>query len=301
MRNERWRRDASFYDRLDTLATRYTDVDSWRHLNNVSVLCLHLEARTRWLVDQLGAQAWHSDDLLLRPASFATDFLDEGRYPGNVEIGARCLHQDEAGWDLASAVFQGGACFGVQQTRMTAWCDGRPVPLSADMRAATAHLAAPADITVQEVTIPAHPIEAYPSTLDIRTRFADNDADGCLGEVAIARYMEQARASVMGKTVREASEEIRSGKLGTVVAHSSIRFLQHRRLPEAIHAGVGVVKLGNSSKTIRVGLFHGADCLAVGDTVLVVADKRTARPAALPQGAREALQRNMLESSAQTV
>src|SRR5690606_658071 len=116
----------------------YTDVDPWRHLNNVAVYGLHQEARIRWLTQALGENAWYSDGVLLRPAMVSTDFVGEGRYPGTVEVGARCIGHDEDGWDLATAVFQSGACFGVQQTRMAAWCDGRPVALSQALRDAAA-------------------------------------------------------------------------------------------------------------------------------------------------------------------
>jgi len=40
---------------------------------------------------------------------------------------------------------------------------------------------------------------------------------------------------------------------------------------------------------IRAGLFCGEECIAVGDTVLVLTDRKTSRPAALPLSAREAL------------
>lgn len=295
MKNEAWRRDPSFYDRLYPLATRYTDVDPWRHLNNVAVYALHQEARIQWLVQALGENAWCNDGVLLRPALVSTDFVGEGRYPGLVEVGARCVGQDEHGWDLATAVFQSGACFGVQQTRMTAWCDGRPVELSEVLRDAAARhhssegLPAMEPLAPSPADVPVVPLDAYPAIMDITGRFGDADADACIGEAIVARYMEQARASATGTALRKVSDEVRSGKLGTVVAHGNIRFLSHRRTVALLKAGVGVVRVGNSSYVIRAGLFCGDECIAVGDTVLVMTDRQTSRPAALPLAAREAL------------
>lgn len=295
MKNETWRRDPSFYDRLYPLATRYTDVDPWRHLNNVAVYGLHQEARIQWLVQALGENAWYCDGVLLRPAMVSTDFVGEGRYPGVVEVGASCIGHDDHGWDLATAVFQSGACFGVQQTRMAAWCDGRPVALPQELRDAAARhqcgdgLPASDSSTPSPADVPVAPLQAYPSIMDITGRFGDADADACIGEAIVARYMEQARASATGTALRSASEEVRSGKLGTVVAHGNIRFLSHRRTAALLKAGVGVVRVGNSSYVIRAGLFCGDECIAVGDTVLVLTDRGTSRPAALPLSAREAL------------
>lgn len=295
MKNETWRRDPSFYDRLHPLATRYTDVDPWRHLNNVAVYALHQEARIQWLAQALGENAWYSDGVLLRPAMVSTDFVGEGRYPGVVEVGARCVGHDDEGWDLATAVFQSGACFGVQQTRMSAWCDGRPVALSQALRDAAARLHSAEELPAMEPSapspadVPVVPLDAYPAIMDITGRFGDADADACIGEAIVARYMEQARASATGTAMRAASEEVRSGKLGTVVAHGNIRFLSHRRTAALLKAGVGVVRVGNSSYVIRAGLFRGEECIAVGDTVLVMTDRRTSRPATLPMDAREAL------------
>ena len=295
MKNEAWRRDPSFYDRLYPLATRYTDVDPWRHLNNVAVYALHQEARIQWLAQALGENAWYSDGVLLRPATVSTDFVGEGRYPGLVEVGARCVGHDEHGWDLATAVFQSGACFGVQQTRMAAWCDGRPVALPQALQDAAAGYLSLENMPAMDPSVPSPadvpvvPLEAYPSVMDITGRFGDADADACIGEAIVARYMEQARASATGTALRAASEEVRSGKLGTVVAHGNIRFLSHRRTAALLKAGVGVVRVGNSSYVIRAGLFCADECIAVGDTVLVLTDRGTTRPAALPLAAREAL------------
>ncbi len=297
MKNEVWRRDSSFYDRLYPLATRYTDVDPWRHLNNVAVSGLHIEARTQWLINAVGPDAWYSDGVLLRPTLVATDFVGEGRYPGMVEVGARCIGHDADGWDMATAVFQDGVCFGVQQTRMTAWCDGRPVALSESLREAIASAPSATPEFAQPATMPVLAPQDYPRTLEIMGRYGDADADACLGEAAAARYMEQARSSAMGDALRAASAEIRSGGLGTVVAHGKIQFLRHQRTAAVLRAGVGVVKVGNSSMTIRTALFRDDDCLAVGDTVLVMTDRRTTRPAALPQSARELLLENVMQAA----
>ena len=81
------------------------------------------------------------------------------------------------------------------------------------------------------------------------------------------------------------------------MAHGTIRFLQHRRPAAMLRAGVGVVKVGNSSMTVRTGLFRGDECLAVGETVLVMTDRRTSRPAPLPQSARAALLEGLMQSA----
>jgi len=296
LKKEAWRRDPSFYDRLYPLATRYTDVDLWRHLNNVAVSCLHIEARTLWQLQTFGPDAWFSDGVLLRPSVTATDFINEGRYPGMVEIAARSVARQEDGWDIASALFQNGACFGVQHSHLVAWCDGVQVSMPAEWLEGDVQSQGLDVAPVRPAGPPASLLQEYATQVDITGRFGDDDVDGCFSEGGVARCMEQARAITTGRYIRAASPEIASGKLGTVVAHSVTRFISHRRTPPTMRAGIGVAHVGNTSMTVRVGLFKEEECLAVSDTILVLTDRSTGRPTPWPQSARESLLEKQLRT-----
>lgn len=291
MRKEEWRREPANYDSRAQHSTRYADIDLWRHVNNVAAGTLHQEARMRWLREHVHENVWFSDGVLLRPALIATDFLAEGRYPGDILAAARCTEVTSEGLGLGSALFQQGACIGLQQTWLRGWCDGRPAALPEDVAQALArHAVAP--VAVQSVPADVAPAAHGPLPWDIAlpSRFSDSDGDEVMGEIAIARLMEQARISAMRRAMPGFHEGMVQSGLGIVVAHTTVRHLQHRRAVPVWQARVGVARVGSSSFTIRAALYRREECVAVADSVLVIVDRRATRPAGLPAASREALE-----------
>ncbi|GAA5234951.1 hypothetical protein FOZ76_22165 [Verticiella sediminum] len=288
MRNEEWRRDPAAYETRQELATRYADIDRWRHVNNVAASGLHQEARMHWLRQRVGPDAWYSDGVLLRPAVIATDFLGEGRYPGAIVAAALCTQADDQTLGMASALFQNGACIGQQQTWLQGWCNGEPVPLPAAVRqGAAGAFAHPATATDPAVAPAEH--GPLPWSLSLMSRFGDADGDDVMGDLAVARLMEQARVTALRRAAPAFHEGIVESGLGIVVAHTTVRHLQYRRVVPEFDARIGMVRVGSSSFTVRTALYRRDACIAVADSVLVIVDRKAMRAASLPERSRDAL------------
>jgi acyl-CoA thioesterase FadM len=120
MRKEAWRFDTHAYDFHFDIAPRYTDLDTWRHVNNAAAHQMHLEGRIRHQVHLMGPDAWHADDVHLRPRRVTTHFLRVTHYPDTVRCGVTLRGVQADGYLLSVALFQRDACVGLQECVMGA-------------------------------------------------------------------------------------------------------------------------------------------------------------------------------------
>ena len=67
MKTPGWQSHPERYDLRHTLALQYAHLDTIRHVNNVAVHGLHVEARIRYQLAVLGQAHLFSDTVLLRP------------------------------------------------------------------------------------------------------------------------------------------------------------------------------------------------------------------------------------------
>ncbi|WP_420473606.1 acyl-CoA thioesterase [Noviherbaspirillum sp. ST9] len=124
MKDKPWRREQRFYSFSTDLPTRYADMDTERHVNNVAVLTLHAEARSRLHLALFGRDEWLARTHALRPAKLQTDFLEIAHYPGDVAAGVSLVSLDPHQYTLAIGLFQDGACVGLQECRIGHWHEG---------------------------------------------------------------------------------------------------------------------------------------------------------------------------------
>lgn len=121
MKHKHWRRDPAFYQFTIELPTRYSDVDTERHINNVAVQSLHAETRSRLHLALFGREGWLAQTGRIRAVSVETDFLLVTHYPAPVLCGVSVVDLDWHGYTLAHGMFQEGQCVGLQECRMGAW------------------------------------------------------------------------------------------------------------------------------------------------------------------------------------
>jgi acyl-CoA thioesterase FadM len=135
MRENFWRQQLSFYRFTTPLQTRYADMDTERHVNNVAVIGLHLEARSRFHLELLGPDNWLAQTSTIRTARFDNDFLRITHYPAAITAGVNLMGISERDYTLAVGLFQEDTCVGLHECRMGAWADGKQINLPAALHA----------------------------------------------------------------------------------------------------------------------------------------------------------------------
>lgn len=304
MKHDAWRHDPAAYGAPEPAPTRFADVDTRRHVNNIAVHGLHQEARQRWLMAAGGAAVWPEGTLRLKPVACRTEFWRECHYPAPVSAGLRLLGAAPEGFTLAAGLFQAGDCVGIQQTAVAAWdadlatrvdlppalrddlaarLDQHPAPDSAVAAFAAARLPAGSDR-------PQH----YPVAAQLGSRYGDFDADGCSSEAAVMRGIEQARAALLQQAFAAAGGDPDADWVSLLVARIDLHWAHHRAPPRHWALAGAVTHTGSSSVVLRVAMFDGPSLQAMADCVMVYTDPtRSTSPAgavALPAPLRAALQ-----------
>lgn len=134
MRKKPLRHDISFYRFTAELQTRYADVDTERHINNVAVLCLHAEVRSLLYLLLFGRETWLAQTDVVRLAGLETAFLRIAHYPAPVTGGVSLVDISDRDFTLAVGLFQEGICVGLQECRMGAWRGGEWIALPPAVR-----------------------------------------------------------------------------------------------------------------------------------------------------------------------
>ena len=122
------------------------------------------------------------------------------------------------------------------------------------------------------------------------TRWADNDCYGHVNNSVYYFYID----SVVNQYLIEAGGLVPStAETIGVVVESHCRYARSFSYPQVIEAGLRVTRIGNSSVTYEVGMFHSGELLASvwGGFVHVFVDRTDQRPVTIPADIRAALER----------
>jgi acyl-CoA thioester hydrolase len=102
---------------------------------------------------------------------------------------------------------------------------------------------------------------------------------------------------VNGYLISSGALDIEESSVIGLVVETQCRYFKPITFPDAVHAGLRVARLGNSSVRYEVGIFRNDEetAAAHGHFVHVYVDRENRRPAALPPDMREALERLLVE------
>ena len=112
--------------------TRFGDLDSLGHLNNVAIAQLYEESRVR-LSHTVAAQAGPGL-LRLVLAAFNLHYLAETRYPEPVEVGIGVARIGRSSYTMGQVMYQGGRCVGLADSTLVHAPPTGVVPLPDDVR-----------------------------------------------------------------------------------------------------------------------------------------------------------------------
>ncbi len=271
-----------------TLSPRYTDLDTWRHVNNSRVYQLHIEGRVRAHISRFGADAWFSDDVRLRPTRTMTQFRQVSWYGSDIEAKVSVTACDEHSFQLHSELHQNGTLVGVQETLMAAFRKGQRIALPANMlttlsRASTGHAEPFAPADYRDQLQHAH---NFAVREQITPRYADMDADSQRSEAALALYMEQARSNGI--------RHLDLGELGMLIAAVDISFENYRPGWGPVELAAGISRIGNSSFQFTGCALHKGEVQVSANSIMVVIDPATNRPVPITPALREQLEAWMI-------
>ncbi|WP_304641272.1 acyl-CoA thioesterase [Pseudomonas sp.] len=269
------------------ITPRYTDLDTWRHVNNTRLYEMHLEARLLAHLQQFGPDAWFSDGVRLRPLRAITSYRQVTWFARDVEARVRVVDVSADGYRVFSELFQDGQLVGTQDCLMGAFQRGRPVAMPAETLAVLQEWVCPND------DLGPMPEADYRNSFEhipmlavhqqITARYGDLDADSQRSEAALARYMEQARFGGI--------RQLDMGGLGILIAQADISFANYLPGWQPLELASGISRIGNSSFVFDGCALHKGELQACAKSVMVVIDPASNRPAPIPAPLREQLER----------
>jgi acyl-CoA thioester hydrolase len=138
------------------------------------------------------------------------------------------------------------------------------------------------------MTKQASTLDQYPFVHHMQTRWMDNDVYGHVNNVIYYSFFDTAVAVFL--TSKAGLDFINGTAVGLVI-ETSCTYFGPLAFPDTVQVGVRVSKLGHSSVRYELGIFKNNQTIASaqGYFVHVYVDKKTQRPTAIPEQARNAL------------
>lgn len=115
-----------------------------------------------------------------------------------------------------------------------------------------------------------------------KLRYADTDRQGHINNAVFATFFESGRVAFL----YDPKVPLAPPGCEFVIARLVIDFRNELRWPGTVDIGSVVVGVGRSSITVGQGIFAGDDCVATGETVVVLTDATTRRSTPLPDDVR---------------
>lgn len=125
-------------------------------------------------------------------------------------------------------------------------------------------------------------------------RFGDLDRHEHVNNVAICSYIEDARVRLRQDHFLEIAND---PAVSWLVVSFAVEFHGAIGYPGTVEIGTAVRRIGTSSYTLTHGVFSGGECCATAETVTVCGDRQEGGSRPLPEGARQAFESLMLETS----
>jgi len=129
--------------------------------------------------------------------------------------------------------------------------------------------------------------DRFPFWTEEKLRVADTDMNGHINNGAIGAFCEAGRAELM----QAIAGPPQTRGVAMAVARVEIDYLRELHYPGRVRIGSAVPRIGSSSFTVQQGLFLGETCFATAQSVMVILDRATRRPTAIPAALREGLMR----------
>lgn len=128
-----WRLVAASYLRSRAVPIRFSDIDMFRHLNNVAAGQFYEEARFE-LLDEAQRQVPKDERPGLVVANVNTSFLDQARYPATIIVMTGISVIGDRSFVIAQGLFLGDTCLSIADSTIAAIGGGAGQALPAPVR-----------------------------------------------------------------------------------------------------------------------------------------------------------------------
>ncbi len=123
---EAWRLSPDAYAFVTTLDTRFGDMDTMGHINNVAISAMFETARIRFH-HHMGRHP-HEHAVRWLVASVSLNYVEEAHFPYPFEVHCAIGHIGKTSWTVSSAAFQKGVCVATCDTTVvTHGTEGRRI------------------------------------------------------------------------------------------------------------------------------------------------------------------------------
>lgn len=109
-------------------------------------------------------------------------------------------------------------------------------------------------------------LENYPMRHTVPTRYADQDENRHLNNVAVALIIQEARVR-FNLRVRDSLPPEELNRM--MVAHLGIDYIAEGFYPLDVETGVGISRVGRTSYALSIGLFQNGKPFALAEAVMV--------------------------------
>ncbi len=117
--------DPERYRRTVTIATRYADLDTNRHVNNIALGAMFEDARVRFQIDLADDGAMRS----FMVASFSIEYLSQAHYPAPIMFHSAVIAHGRTSITLLQLAVQEGTAVALGTSVMVLTDGTRPIPL----------------------------------------------------------------------------------------------------------------------------------------------------------------------------
>lgn len=134
-------------------------------------------------------------------------------------------------------------------------------------------------------------IDDFPFRTFDKLRYSDTDRQGHVNNAVFSTFLETGRVEFL----YDSENALMADGASFVIAALNLNFLAEVHWPGQVEIGTGVLKVGNSSLTLRQDLFQKGRCVATAETVIVQMDDDSRKAYPLTDEARTFLECHVIK------
>ncbi|MEQ8406058.1 MAG: thioesterase family protein [Oceanicaulis sp.] len=119
-----------------TVPSRFRDLDTLGHINNVAIGSFYEEGRAALNRAAFPPETRHRHNMRMLIADVHIAYLAEAHYPGDIEVRSGVLKLGRTSYTIALALFQNAKCVGVCETVLVNTDGSKPAEIPAEGRKA---------------------------------------------------------------------------------------------------------------------------------------------------------------------